>query len=98
MMAAPKMLRLAWPDFLGSTLAWSDAHLIVPALVVVVVGWAIAFSIAKLVNRWLRPVRVATPPAEPLRFTPRPWGEPASKGIEKSDRTRAVAEMRSRRA
>lgn len=85
-------------DFLDATLTWADQNQVAAVLVVLVVGGAVCIALGRLVGRWLRPVPVPMPPAEPLRFTPRPWGSPASKGFDKADRTRAVADMRSRRA
>lgn len=88
-----------WFDFLAFSLDWADRHLLAAVLLVLVIGGAVAVSLARLVGVWLRPLAdVPLPPAEPLRFTPRPWGAPATKGFVKNDRTRAVVEMRSRRA
>lgn len=97
-MSAPEMPTFVWLDFLDSTLTWADRHLTFAVLVVLVVGGAVSIALARLVSRWLRTTPVPMPPAEPLRFTPRPWGSPAPKGFERSDRTRAVVDMRSRRA
>lgn len=97
-MAAPQMLPFVWFDFLAFSVEWADRHVFAAVLLVIVVGGAVAFALARLIGFWLRPLSdVPLPPAEPLRFTPRPWGQPAPKGF-KSDRTRAVADMRSQRA
>lgn len=95
---APQMPPFVWFDFLDAVIAWADRHLLATILLVLVLGGAAGFALARLVGYWLRPVSVPMPPAEPLRFTPRPWGQPAPKGFAKADRTRAVADMRSRRA
>lgn len=98
-MTPPQMPPFIWSDFLAFSLDWADRHLLAAVLLVIVIGGAVAVALARLVGVWLRPLAdVPLPPAEPLRFTPRPWDAPVPKGFDRSDRTRAVADMRSRRA